>query len=70
MPKHKSKLNIPGYLNISEYSRKHNIPIRTLQYRVKNNLVLPQFITHINIQLPFLKDNPRIFTNIKPRNKK
>lgn len=70
MPKPNSKLHIPGYLNVSEYSRKHNIPLRTLQYRIKNNLILPQFITHVNVQLPFLKDDHNIFINIKPRNTK
>lgn len=69
MPKPKSKTNIPGYLNVSEFSRKHKIPLRTLQYRIKNNLVLPQFITHVNVPLPFLKDDKNIFINIKPRTK-
>lgn len=51
-----------GFLNLSEYSRKYNIPMSTLQNRIKKQLIKPEHIHEYHIPLILLEDQPNIFT--------
>ena len=58
------------FISQQEYSRKYNLPLKTLKYRIKHNLVKTDALETHTPTYQKIKDDPNIFLKIGKHKRK
>jgi len=58
------------FISQQEYSRKYNIPLKTLKYRIKHSLTKPNALKEYTITYHQIKDDPNIFVELGKHKRK